>query len=105
MTNTYKAISVVGEHQFGQGVSDLDLSVEAERDAIEGGHLALVARKYRVLSDNYTAGEQGAVVELALPKENEAALIQGGHIERFDAEPSTPKKAAAETKPAPKKED
>ncbi len=84
MTNTYRAISVVGEHYFGEGVSDLDLSPSEERDALNGGHLEIVPRKYRVLSDNYTAGKQGEVVELALLKENDAALIQGGHLERID---------------------
>ncbi len=84
MTNTYRAISVVGEHYFGEGVSELDLSPSEEQDAISGGHLEIVPRKYRVLSDNYTAGKQGEVVELALLKENDAALIQGGHLERID---------------------
>lgn len=90
MTNTYKATSVVGEHYFGEGTSELNLSVTEEQDAISGGHLEIVPRKYRVLSDNYTAGKQGAVVELALPKENEAGLIQGGHIERVAAAPEVP---------------
>lgn len=84
MTNTYKASSVVGEHYFGEGVIDLDLSAVEERDAIDGGHLEIVPRAYRVLSDNYAAGKQGESVELALLKEQEAALIQGGHIERVD---------------------
>lgn len=100
MTNTYRALSVVGEHHFGEGVVDLDLSPDEERDALGGNHLEIVPRKYRVLSDNYTAGEQGAVVELALLKENESALIQGGHIERVDA-PAAEKPA---TKAADKKE-
>lgn len=94
MTNTYKATSVVGEHYFGEGVSDLDLSVTEEQDAISGGHLVIVPRKYRVLSDNYMAGKQGAVVELALPKENEAGLIQGGHLERVG--PPTPEAPPAD---------
>ena len=100
MTNTYKATSVVGEHYHGAGVSDLDLSPSDERDAINGGHLEIVPRKYRVLSDNYTAGKQGAVVELALLKENEAGLIQGGHLERVDE----PKETTAEPKPAAKQQ-
>lgn len=84
MTNTYKAISVVGEHYFGEGVVEADMSALEERDAIDGGHLGIVPRTYRVLSDNYAAGKQGESVELALLKEHEAALIQGGHIERVD---------------------
>jgi hypothetical protein len=84
MTNTYKAISVVGEHYFGAVVVEADLSAAEEQDALTGGHLEIVPRTYRVLSDNYSAGKQGESVELALLKENEAALIQGGHIERVD---------------------
>ena len=98
MTNTYRAISVVGEHYFGEGVSELDLSPSEEQDAISGGHLEIVPRKYRVLSDNYTAGKQGDFVDLALLKELEAALVAGGHLERID----TPKAA---DKPAPKKKE
>ena len=104
MTNTYKAISVVGEHYFGEGVSDLDLSVSEEQDALSSHHLEIVPRKYRVLSDNYEAGAQGAVVELALPKENEAALISGGHLQRVD-EPASSKAVpadGADDKPAAK---
>ena len=97
MTNTYKAISVVGEHYFGEGVSEHDLSPTEERDALDGGHLEIMPRKYRVLSDNYTAGEQGDLVDLALLKENEAALIQGGHIERVDEKPKAKAKKVAST--------
>lgn len=99
MTNIYKATSAVGEHYFGAGVSEQDLSVSEERDAVNGGHLAVVPRKYQILSDNYAAGKQGAVVELALLKENEAGLIQGGHLARVDDSPKeTP--AAPEDKTA-----
>lgn len=101
MTNTYKATSVVGEHYFGSGVSELDLSPAEEQDALQGGHLELVPRKYQVLSDNYEAGDQGSMVNLALLKEHEEALLQGGHLRRVDAEPSS-KEVPAETKSAPK---
>ena len=84
MTNTYKATSDVGKHYYGEGVADLDLSPDAEKDALSGGHLAIVPRTYRVLADNYAAGKQGELVELALLREHEQALIQGGHIERVD---------------------
>jgi hypothetical protein len=91
MTNTYKALSDVGEHYFGKGVVEADLSPAEEQDALGGGHLEIVPRKYRVLSDNYEAGKQGDVVDLALLVEHESALLQGGHIERVD-KPATKQK-------------
>lgn len=94
MTNTYKATSAVGEHHFGEGVTEHDLSPAEERDALDGKHLEIVPRRYEVLSDNYEAGEQGAVVELALLKENEAALISGGHLKRVDKPADKPAKPA-----------
>ncbi len=85
MTNTYRPLSVSAKSAHGEGVVELDLSVMDEKDALDGGHLEIAPRKYRVLSDNYAADAQGAVVELALLKENDAALIQGGHLERVGA--------------------
>ena len=104
MTNTYRPLSVAAKSQYGDGVFDLDLSVMGEKDALDGGHLEIVPRKYRVLSDNYTAGKQGEVVELALLKENDAALIQGGHLERVDEPKETPAEPKAAAKQQ-KKED
>lgn len=100
MSNTYRALSVLAKSEHGDGVVELDLSPYDEHSELSGGHLEIVPRKYRVLSDNYTAGEQGAVVELALLKENEAALIQGGHLERVDE----PKQTPAEPKPVAKQQ-
>ena len=90
MSNTYRALSILAKSEHGEDPVDLDLSVMEERDALEGGHLEIAPRKYRVLSDNYEAGEQGAFVDLALLKENEAALIAGGHIERVQAPEDPP---------------
>lgn len=101
MTNTYKATSEVGKHYYGDSVAELDLSPAEERDALQGGHLELVPRTYRVLSDNYEAGEQGALVELALLKEIEAALMQGGHIERVDELPGSNEVAAGPSAAVP----
>lgn len=103
MTNTYKAVSDLGVHHYGEGVVELDLSPDEEKDALTGGHLEIVPRKYRVLSDNYTAAGQGETFDGTFLVENEAALVQGGHIERVD-EPSkeAPEKPAA--KAADKKE-
>lgn len=99
MSNTYRALSILAKSEHGEDPVDLDLTVMEERDALEGGHLEIAPRKYRVLSDNYEAGKQGAVVDLALLKENEAALIAGGHIERveepMDIKPKAKKVAEA----------
>ena len=90
MANTYKAKSARGEALYGEDVVDIDLTATEEADALGAGTLELVPRTYRVLSNNYAAGEQGSEVELALLVEHEAALIQGGHLERV--EPTTTKK-------------
>ena len=57
---------------------------------VDGGHLQIVPRTYLVTSDNYAGGEEGDVVELALPQEVEAALIFGGHLEPEDPDPVDP---------------
>ena len=82
--NTYKATSPAAEAAFDKGIFERDFTASEEKDWLDSGLLELVPRTYRVLSNNYAAGEQGDLVELALLKENEAALIQGGHIERVD---------------------
>jgi len=87
MTNTYRALSVSAKSQYGDGVVDLDLSVMDERDALDGGHLEIVPRPYKVLSDNFSGGPQNGQYEGALRKETETALIAGGHIERVDKHP------------------
>lgn len=75
------------EHEFPSAV--------AEKDAIDGGWVELVPRKYRVLSDNYRF-PQGEEFEDAFPMEIEQALLTGGHIERVDeqAEARLPAKSA-----------
>lgn len=84
MTNKYKPVSVVGKATWGEEEFEANLSPDEERDAVSGGHLELVPRTYRVLSDNYAAGKQGETFEATYPVENEAVLVQGGHIERVD---------------------
>lgn len=89
---TYRATSARGKALYGEAVFEADLSVVEERDLVSAGHIAIEPRAYQVLSDNYVAGKQGATVSLALPVEQEAALIQGGHIERVVRPSSTKKK-------------
>lgn len=90
MANTYRAVSARALALHGEDTFEADYSAVEERDHVSGGHLEIVPRDYRVLSRNYLEGKQGEVISLALPVENEAALISGGHIER--AEPETKKK-------------
>ena len=71
---------------------ELDLSATEEADELSGGHLEIVARPYKVLVNNYAAADQGETVDLALPVENEAALVAGGILERAD--PAKKKKPA-----------
>jgi hypothetical protein len=96
MSNTYKATSPAAVAAFDDGVFERDFTPAEEQDWLNSGLLELVPRPYRVLSNNYEGGEQGDEVELALLKENEQALISGGHIERVDKKsaPKAGKKSA-----------
>lgn len=85
MENTYRALSPAAVAAFEDGVFEREFSPSDEQDWLASGLLELVPRQYLVLSNNYAAGKQGDVVDLALLVEQEAALIQGGHIERVDA--------------------
>ena len=93
MTNTYRVKSDYAKAIFTRDVFEGSFTAAEERDYIEGGHLTIVARPYKVLSDNYAEGEQGSIVELALPVEVEAAQMFGGHIERVDKPAKTAAKA------------
>lgn len=100
MPNTYRPLSEYGKAVWGEAVFDGDFTVAEELDHVAGGHLEIVPRKYRVLSDNFTGGPQDGEYLGALRMETEAALIQGGHLERVDK--PVDKKPAA--KAADKKE-
>ena len=93
--NTYRATSVYGEATFGPDVFEGEFSVSDEGDHLGAGHLEIVPRTYRVLSNNFAAAEQGATLELALLVDHEAALIRGGHIERVDPTTTKPKRKSA----------
>jgi hypothetical protein len=99
MTNTYRAISDRARAIHGEGVLELNLSPSQEADDLNGGHLEIVPRAYRALSDNFAAAEQGKTFKGVFLVENEAALIQGGHIERV-TQPKTDTVI-----PAPKKKE
>jgi hypothetical protein len=84
MPNTYRPVSDRAKALRGTDDVELDLSATDEADELAAGHLEIVARPYKVLSNNFSAGNQGETVDLALLVEQEAALIEGGHIERVD---------------------
>lgn len=95
MTNTYKAVSAYGQAHFGDDVFDGDFDATEEKDLLDAGHVVIVPRKYKVLSNNFSGGPQGGDYTAGLLKDVEAALIAGGHIERVDDAPVAKKKAAA----------
>lgn len=81
---TYKPVSERAKALHGEEPFEADLSPVEERDALDGGHLQIVPRPYRVLVNNYEAGKQDSTVSLALTVENEAGLIAGGILARAD---------------------
>jgi len=94
MTNTYRALSQAATAAYSEGVFEGDFTPDEEKDVLASGLLELVPRTYRVLSNNYEAGKADDLVELALLKEHEQALIQGGHLERVDEVKPKAKKTA-----------
>jgi hypothetical protein len=82
--NTYKATSAAAVAAFDDGVFEREFTATEERDWLNSGLLELVPRAYKVLSNNFNAAKQGEHFEGSFPVELEAALIQGGHIERVD---------------------
>lgn len=82
MSNTYKALSPAAVAAFADGVFEREFTPSEEKDHLASGLIELVPRTYRALSNNYAAAAQGETFEAAYLVENEAALIQGGHIER-----------------------
>lgn len=105
MTNTYRALTPAAVAAYDEGVFDRDFTPVEERDALNSGLIELVPRKYRVLSNNFAAGEQDSVIEAAYLVEIEHALIQGGHIERVAASKGGSTKKTAAPAGDEKKED
>lgn len=98
MPNTYRPVSDRAKALHGDKPFEADLTPADERDQLDGGHLEIVPRPYRVLVNNFTdkgaAVEQGSTVDLAFPVEVEGALLAGGILERSDPPKKTAKKAA-----------
>ena len=103
--NQYRALHPSLIATFGDGVFEHEFTVLEERDWLERGLLVIEPRPYRTLTDRYTVDgtpiATGAVVELALPIEVEAALVAGGHLARVrrDAHPTGEAEAAPEPDP------
>lgn len=91
MANLYRPVSEWAKAIHGADDFEAELSPVDEQDQIAAGHLQIVPSPYEVLSNNFSAGKQGSVVDLALMVEQESALIAGGHIKRAE-KPATKKK-------------
>jgi len=101
----YRPVSAWGKAIYGDDDVELELSAAEERDLVTAGHLEILPRRYRRLSDNYDGAgvDQGEIFEAAMPMENADVLVAGGHIERVrrapepepDPKPAPAKKAAA----------
>lgn len=85
MSNTYRPLSERAKALHGEDVFEADYTASEEKDQLDAGHLEIAPRTYKVLSNNYSAAPQGKTFTAAMLVEQEAALIQGGHIERVDA--------------------
>ena len=86
--NTYRALTPAAVGMFAEGVFEADFTPDQEKDLLAAGLVELVPRRYEITSTNYAAGAQGDVVTLALLRENEQVLIDGGHLKRVDAKPA-----------------
>lgn len=100
MTNQYRAVSAYGKAIFGEDIFDADFAASEEKDHLDGGHLELVPRKYKVTSNNFSGGAEGSEYEAALLKEVEESLVAGGHLAREDS--AKKEKAAAKKAAEPK---
>jgi hypothetical protein len=92
MGNTYRATSPATVAAYAEGTFEHEFTPSEEADALGSGLLELVPRTYLQLSNNFTAAKQGETFEAAFVVEQEAALIQGGHIERVDEKSATTRK-------------
>ena len=93
MSNIYRPVSDRAKAQYGSDDVERDLSAADESDMLAAGHLEIVPRPYKILVNNYEAGDQGDTVDLALRVDQEAALVSGGILERVEAK-KTAKKTA-----------
>jgi hypothetical protein len=93
-SNTYTANTKAAEAAFSVGEFEHEFTVAEERDWLASGLISLVPRTYRVLTDTrvHETG-LGDTFEAAMPIEIEAALIDGGHIERVSKTAKKPKEA------------
>lgn len=93
--NTYRALTPAAVGVFAEGVFERDFTPAEEHDWIHRGLIEIVPREYEVLTTNFAAGAQGDTVTLALLRENEQALLDGGHLARIE---TTAAKAARKKK-------
>ena len=75
-------------NSYGQGEEfDHEFSEDDETTNVKSGLLEIVPRRYRVISTNIVHNTlPGDTFEAALPKGQEALLLESGNIERDDDE-------------------
>lgn len=84
MKNDYRVLLPLQVNGHAQGeVFEHEFTAEEEADVLAKGLLEIVPRPYKVIGPRAVfETEPGEHFEAALRIENEAALIDGGHIER-----------------------
>jgi len=89
---------VNGEHAQGDEFEH-EFTAEDEYENVNSGLLEIVPSEYRVVAEDSVVYDTptGGTFKAGLLMENEAALIQGGHIELVEEKPA-PKKKQKEAK-------
>jgi hypothetical protein len=109
--NTYRVLAPITWHtaddSYEQGDEfDAEYTVDEERSLIDSKLLEIVPRTYKVIGGSkvygVAVGDDPPTFEQAMLIEPEAALIQGGHIERVADVPAKPPKPVANPKGAKK---
>jgi hypothetical protein len=89
---TYRPVSERAKALHGDEPFEADLTPSEESDQLGRRTPGDRAAPYRVLVNNFAAGGQDDVVDLALLVEEEGALLAGGFLERSDPPKKTAKK-------------
>ena len=73
---------------------DIDITPSEENEMVAAGRLEILPATYKVVGNQEVYGtKSGKEFEAALSAEQEAALIEGGHIKRVDEKAKGGKKS------------